>query len=445
MENALPTASTERMISRPVFAGIAALIFFMVGIILAYPSLSYYWFNDDLIMVRMHSGAEIAQAFTGDWESSGISTPGYRPLTLLFNHMTALAFGESVELHRLFRIALFALHLTVLGLIGLELRLSRLQVLLAGLIILCTKNTWWVLVWAADGIHAFNVLLVGLAAYLLLRDLKHPSPLKWTAAYLLFAGALLTREDVLTFVVIIPLIGLFQSDAPRRRIIVQAIGLAMVAIGYWVLRTMFVPSASTSISIMGWVYSLAWIFLPRLAFLPLPVWIGVLVAFWAILFILLRTMHKDQRRLAWLWLVCTVIAASTGLVITRANTLFPALSFFGLFLATILGDALTRSRRLAVLGGIALVVFVVGSAAQHRIAQQSLAPNSTEYLVETSRYFWGEWSPAYPFIPEVRREYLQEQLASYGVNSMEDYEARLPELLAAGTWFEPADDWLSGW
>lgn len=437
-------------------------LFFMVGIILAYPSLSYYWFNDDLFLVKPYSNEELVHAFAGDWDPSGISTPGYRPLTVMFYHVTAIAFGENLVLHRVFRIALFALQLAFLGLIAVKLGLTRWQALLAGVLVLCTKNTWWVLVWPTDGIRAFATLLAELAAYLFLKDLENPTKLKFLGAILLFTGALLSREDVLVFVPLIPLFGLFQLVQPTwfhfsklptllrstpllRRIILQALSLALVFVVYWWLRAHLVPNTSAPLSLAGWFYSLLWVFWPRLALLSIPVWIGVLIAFWALLILIIRLMPPHECRLAFFWLVCTVLSAATGLVVTRANTLLPALCFFGLFLATVFGGVIKAHRVIKLVAGMALSVFVISSALQHRTVQQSLAPNSTQYLYETSRYFWGEWAAAYDFIPQNRRDYLRAQFAALHIGTKEQYLSEVPKLIRDGTLFNPADDWLSGW
>jgi hypothetical protein len=94
-------------------------VFFIVGLMLGWRSLNYYWFSDDLHVIRLFSNEELARAFTGNWDvSSNIESPGYRPLLVLFNHLTSVIFGNNLAAHRIFRIALFAAFLAVFGLVA---------------------------------------------------------------------------------------------------------------------------------------------------------------------------------------------------------------------------------------------------------------------------------------------------------------------------------------
>jgi hypothetical protein len=438
------------------------LVYFLGGILLAAPSLSNYWFNDDLMMIRIHTNEELVDAFQGNWEPSGISTPGYRPLTTVFNHITALAFGEAVELHRLFRIGLFAAFLTVLASIGRMLGMSHWGAFLAGLLVLFTKNTWWVLTWPADGIRAFTGLLWALSALLLLDYLRQRGAWKLVLSLTLFVIALLTREDMLIGGVLTPmlalaflgqrtgefqLVGLLKPlRSPEGRIVIVYTLLMGLLVGVaWLLRMQFVVGSQTALSMAGWVWSLLWVFVPRLPFVPIVIWLAIMVIFWAALVLMARALPITEKRLALFWLACTIIAAAPGLVITRANTILLPICFFCLLLAT-LSDSLIkiggRQRRMTV---VLLAVYIVEGAVLHRSAQLSIALNSTEHVRETSLYFWGEWQPALRFIPQTRRDYLSQYLATLEIGSWEDYESRTPELVSAGILFEPSDDWLSGW
>src|SRR3984893_1793007 len=162
--------------------------FFLVGAAISYRSLSYPWFSDDLHIVRVFSGSELRQVFTGNWDPDGIETSGYRPATILFNHARAAILDESVLAHRLFQIALVAAYLSILALIAMELRMGLGAATFAGIFVLCTKNNWWNLVWIADGIHAFVGLPLILSAYLILSAMKRFA--LWKIALAIFFAAL---------------------------------------------------------------------------------------------------------------------------------------------------------------------------------------------------------------------------------------------------------------
>jgi hypothetical protein len=326
--------------------------YFGIGLLLALPSLSLPWFNDDLFVLRPYTADELAQAFTGNWDFSGIATPGYRPLLIVYYHLTSLAFGESVVLHRLFSIALFALHLVGLAALGARLGMARGAAALAGVLILVTRNTWWVLTWPTDGVRSLVGIFGALAIYGFLLHLDKPAVWKAAASGLAFACALLIRDEALVYLALVPLIGAYRvlqgdwrhrlrTSAPAlRRIALHALVLAVIAAAFLLIRREVVAETPFRIAPLGLIWSLGWVFVPRLPFLPDAVWLGAMAVFWLLMGALMRGL--PQRGLALLWLACAVIAAAPGLVVTRGNTLLLPICFFCLFLATVLHHFFTN-------------------------------------------------------------------------------------------------------
>src|SRR4051812_37213102 len=78
-----------------ILLGVCFLLFLGTALGITYRSWSYPWFLDDLHQVRTYSPAEITSVFTGEWDVDKIETPAYRPLLVVFRHLSALAFGES--------------------------------------------------------------------------------------------------------------------------------------------------------------------------------------------------------------------------------------------------------------------------------------------------------------------------------------------------------------
>ncbi len=459
-----------------LFAGL-----YLAGIILAYPSLPYNWFFDDLILVRTFTNDEIAHAWTGDWDPSGISTPGYRPLTVLFNHLTSVIFGESVEFHRLFRIGVFAAYLTVVALAACEVGLARWQASLAGILILCTKNTWWILTWPADGIRAFAALFGALTAYLLLLHLKKPAWWKFWLGVLCFGTTLLVREDGLPFALIAPAMGLAfgvrqaipTTGLPRlgslqrwfrqvgknfpgaRSVFAYFLALLGVAALYWLLRTALVPAAHTTmpVNLEGRVVHLFWALFPRITFGIDAFTIPSTVVLWIAMIVFVSRLPPTRVYLALFWMCCIIVAASTGAVIGRANNLLVPASFFGLFLATIAGDFARRSRPAALLSAVIVLFFLSGSVIAHRTAQQTIHPLSTENLAEDRFFLWGKYAQV--AMPPDRRAWLQAHYDQLGLHNEDDFQQFLTALrsnpetpqgpTADGEPFVPASPWLSGW
>src|SRR5688572_33391475 len=90
---------------RPQAAVFAA--FFAMGMVRVAPSLSWPMVHDDLHLVRPYTRAEIMGSWHGNWDPDGIETPGFRPGSLLFNHVRATVLGENVAAHRTLLIALY--------------------------------------------------------------------------------------------------------------------------------------------------------------------------------------------------------------------------------------------------------------------------------------------------------------------------------------------------
>src|SRR5687767_7193333 len=105
-------------VARPFF------IFAAAGLVITWPSLNYAWYGDDLHLIRVFSSEELRSVWTGGWDIDGLETPGYRPLTVLFNHARASVFGEQVAAHRLFLLMLCAGYLVLIGSIGRRFGLS---------------------------------------------------------------------------------------------------------------------------------------------------------------------------------------------------------------------------------------------------------------------------------------------------------------------------------
>src|SRR5204862_1860905 len=86
----------------------AFALFLLLAIAWTWPARRWPMVFDDLHLVRVFRGAELAAAWTGHWDPDGLETPGLRPLSLAFNHARAAVFGENVVGHRHFLAAPFA-------------------------------------------------------------------------------------------------------------------------------------------------------------------------------------------------------------------------------------------------------------------------------------------------------------------------------------------------
>src|SRR5205823_13757508 len=102
---------------------------------------------------RTFSGSELAAAWTGHWDPDGLETPGFRPLSLAFNHLRAAVFDDHVIGHRHLLAGMFALTLALLVPLGDRVDLGFGASIAAGLVMLFTRYSAYHLVWITDGNH----------------------------------------------------------------------------------------------------------------------------------------------------------------------------------------------------------------------------------------------------------------------------------------------------
>jgi hypothetical protein len=442
-------------------------IFFFVGVAIAFNSLQYPFFWDDLHLVRPFSPRELGQAFVSTYDMDQLETPGYRPGYVLFNHLRASMFGESVLAHRLFEIALCSGYLAIVGLTAIALGFRFWQALFGGILALATKNSWWNLVWITDGIRPYTGLVLAISVYLLILYLRRPS--RWKLGLcILFAGVgLFTREEGLPIYLLIPAFGLmyllihsanetitsprrsavrFLSDLRHSRlysrlpvIAALTLGLAIILLIYFALRATFVPGAPSQIRIDGWVQHIIWVLDPRgQVDDPLEtIWFITLGLLMGVNLIWVSGLRRLQ---ALFWLLCFVMAASPGAVATRANLLLYPITFFSLALVHIFTQIARVSRVATVTLSIILCIVFFDSVARSRIAQQAVHPLSLDYIQNNNNFVYGHYALAK--IPNTRIVELKNEFARLGIGSQTDFERVYPMLrqdAITNQRFEPSD------
>jgi len=443
-------ASTDRGGGLLLFA-----LFISLGLAITFKSLTYDWFWDDLHLVRTYSGAELIQAFTGNWDPDNIETPGYRPMTTVFNHIRGSLFGENVVMQRLLMIALFAGYLSILGLVARRLGIPIWQAAIAGSISLAARYNLWNLVWISDGVHAFAGLFFILGVYWFARHMEQPAIWRFFVSLVCVGIALLTREETLSLLPVIPafafvysalsglslagvsidqLIGLiFQRQFsilpalfPRsfiKSILRYCAVLALMTVGYWILRTSFVEGPPKTLQLQGWRLLIQLTIFPMGRNFQERSWWLMLASLATIAVFMLSSKAKLQ---AGFWLGCMFISTSIGLVLARVNLLFFPISFFGLFLAVVIGEFSRNSRSASVYSLVFLVVLLVWSARLNLIQQESVHPLSIQYLEHNGEYIWGTFPRL--TIPEKRRERMIQYYEVFGIHSADEFSSALPTL-----------------
>jgi hypothetical protein len=414
----------DRM-SGPRFRAGCATVFVLAGLITSWESLNYYWNWDDLHLIRAYSRQELLGTLTGHWDPDEIESSGFRPMTTLFNHARATAFGERVVVHRLFLLGLFSAFLTLLGGVAVRLGEHRAAVLLAGILAVTAKNSYYHFVWIADGVHLLQAFFFAMSAHFLLRDLNAGG--RWSGVpAVVFAGlALATREDSLAIVPVLLLIGHFYVNAaadgrptwsvypvpPRLRNF--AVALFVITAVFWVWRSTAVPGAArfnpdapvfTRVGqMMLWTVSSSG--------LDTSQWVFITVGALAVTSLLILE-ARDRRRIS-VWLVAALITTSIGSVEARPNLLMFPISFYSLFLASTVVAVARKRRWMQVPAALLLASLVILSVRSSRLEQLSLHPLSTDQIYRDWYFIYGPLSGA--TVPSGRRDVLRTKLERLGV------------------------------
>jgi len=422
------------------------LFFAVAALLLARPALNVPFFGDDLHLVRTYSADELRSVWSGPWDTDGMETAGYRPLTTLFNHVRASLFGESVLWQRLFLLLLFSLYLT------LAVALARLAVqaaygigLLGGVFALTHVSNTYHYLWISDGVHLIGGILI-LAAILLLLNALRAGQARWLVGSAISVWlSLLVREDNL---IVLPLLVLFAVaygwhhpiGFRRLRGFVIGYGAALIlgTVLFWWLRDQFVPGAvELKFEVGNYLWTIRQVLQNPGDVTNLLVWwpdyerliglwwlaVGFLIAAW------LLVLPSIARRAAAIWFGALLLSALPGLTLPRTNLLLLATTFWGLCLATVLGELTRRSKLAALAATLIVLLAILGPAWGSTTLQVESNPASLDWLCGHPAWVYGEYSTA--TIPEVRRAAIKESLAQFGIHGMADLSTRYPQLVDA--------------
>lgn len=426
--------------------------FFLMGMVRAAPSLRWPMVYDDLHLIRAYTPVEIAASWHGNWDPDGIETPGFRPGSLLFNHVRARLCGESVVAHRTLLIVLYAAFAMLLVPVaarfgaGPDLRMAGREpdhrlagpatVLLAGAVMLAARYEVYGYVWITDGNHMLQGLAFAGGAMLLLDGLDRGDSVRLGLSLACLAAGLLVREDTLAIVPVVLLLGLADLRRQRRPIppafYAYAAVLALACAGLLAYRAVVVPEAAAP---GGDVRSV----LVAIVHVLNPVGIQAFgpgsrmlsLAGWAVLAAFAAALVRFRKEVEWrgpaLWLAAALISCTPALNVQRDDLLFFPGTFVALFYAT---AAATLAKRPGAAGRLAmggLAVLIMASGYMGIRFAENFHPDSSRALWWNMQMLHGDFSHG-ATIPPARREAAIARLEQLGIRAGEQPRQRVREL-----------------
>jgi hypothetical protein len=405
-------------------AAASFLLFFIVGLGLAWPALRWPMVYDDLHLVRTFAPEERARARWGSWDPDGIEHAGLRPLTLVFNEARYRVFGENVAAHRLFLLVLFGFYASLLVRVACSLGVPEPAAVAAGLLLLCSRYSVYHYVWLTDGNHLLQGLLFALAALFLSRGLRRRSWPWQAASVAALAGAVLVREDGLALVPVLLLFGLVAAPHERRALRGFAVALLTASVALFFCRRLAVPAApppgldvksflvaaGRTLNLVGpesfdgisRVLSWTWDAAPVL-----------------VVAILLFRRRRIDARTPLVFLAASVLACTPALTFRRDDMLFFPASFAALFYGSALWALARDHAALRVVAAVLFASGVLGGAYVSRAFALNFHPDSARAIRWNAQMLYGAHAER-ATIPAERRAALERQLAAQGIRSAAD-------------------------
>jgi hypothetical protein len=406
-------------------------LFLLLAIAWCWPARRWPMVFDDLHLIRTFAAPELAAAWRGHWDPDGLETPGFRPLSLAFNHARASVFGENVVGHRHLLAGLFALLLALLVPLGRRLGLSEGAALLAGLVMLFTRYSAYHLVWITDGNHLLQGLAFVTSALLLTDGLARASRGRLAASAGAIAIGLLVREDTLAALPALALIAL--ALGPRRPALAYTSALAALAAGLLAWRRLCVPAAQPlGLDLGGFLRAIVHAFDPVGVDGFDPVSTGLARGWWVVLAATVAGLavaaDGSARRWAGVWAASAVAACTPGLLLQRDDLLFFASLFVSLFLATAWSAIGAARPRLRPAVALAAAWAIAGGAWTGARLGENFHPASARAIDWNTEFLYGRYAAA--TIPPVRREAVAAQLGALGIRAGEQPRMRVRALIA---------------
>ncbi len=421
MFNDTPTAGEGWANRWAIVFLVSFFVYMVLGLLLSYQSLDYDWNYDDIHLIQRYSGSQLLSVFSGHWDLDQMETAGFRPLTAIFNHTRAVLFGESVASHRIFLVFLFSIYLILLGCLTSRFGISWYVSILAGILILCARYSMYHFVWISDGVHILQGLFFVVSALLLLLYIDYRKYFFLAASLVFAALCLLTREDSLSVYPVLVLLGTAYAIYTKRffefykSIALYTVILLIIFVIFWWWRAMVLPEAEgfiigfdSLLKVWGMFYSTVSL-AGKSGTIP-----ELFLAFFVVLLIISIFVLKMNDRYKFLmWLLFVLFACLPGIINDRPNLLFFAISFYCIFVASILVEFAKISRYAFICCAFVFLMVAGFSAKMSLIHQESMHPMSFGQIRRDWLAIYGSESDI--TIPPERKKRFVAKLAKHGL------------------------------
>lgn len=223
------------------------LVFIVWFILLGYKIVNQPFIWDDLHVIRVFSFNELISSWLGNWESSGVETPSYRPIAIIFYSFLGAIFKENFVFLRFFIFFLNILLISITLFLLLKFKIKRKVVLILAVLIIFSKIFTTLVSWFTLSALTFCYLLAVLSMYYFFRWLEERRNKDYLISLIFAFLSIFTREEMY----ILPLINLLIFTYYQKNYFKNVIKnfsyifpFLLISLTHIILRKIFVVDAA---------------------------------------------------------------------------------------------------------------------------------------------------------------------------------------------------------
>lgn len=201
---------------------------------------------DDLSFFRNYTKEELLNSWKGNWDSDGIFSKNYRPIGLLYYHLTYLIFGENLFLFRSFVFAEIIVLLILTNQLFIILNFTKNQIIVFSVLLIFSKIFTTLVSWFTLSLLILTYILAILAIKFYFKSLQKKNNF-YLIISLLFAGlGILSREELYILPILISLLYFYKFKINIENIFIclrSTFFFFIIVFIHMILRKNFVPEA----------------------------------------------------------------------------------------------------------------------------------------------------------------------------------------------------------
>ena len=179
--------------------GVAVITIFFWWLIFGYKLSFEPFIWDDLSFFRIYTNEELLNSWKGNWDPDGIFTKNYRPVGLLYYHLTYLVFGENLFLFRSFVFIEILILLILTNQLFVSLNFSQSQIMIFTVLLVFSKIFVTLVSWFTLSLLILTYILAVLSIKYYFLSLQKKNNFYYFLSLSFAVLGILTREELIYY------------------------------------------------------------------------------------------------------------------------------------------------------------------------------------------------------------------------------------------------------